>query len=56
MILTPDLLRNEYSQSILVINIDLEENSFTKLTCYKSSNSRYKKDKLAWDRGSLRAL
>lgn len=25
MILTLDLLRNEYSQSILVINIDLEE-------------------------------
>lgn len=32
MILTPDLLRNEYSQSVLVINVDLEENSYTKLT------------------------
>ena len=35
MILTPDLLRKEYSQSILVINIDLEENSYTKLTYIK---------------------
>ena len=40
MILTPDLLRNEYSQSILVINIDLEENSYTKLTWYKSNNTQ----------------